>query len=152
MLTVRLLGGKKTTGELVFEEVPVEKLERGQYRLLASPGLVLGVAKGDLICLDDSLWNGFAVRERSGNLCIQLFCDRSVARDCGVFEAELDRIGGVLDGKSDRQLVFTVPYKVGFAKIQYVLDKLVKDHPGYEWYYGNVYDPRDGITPLGWWK
>jgi hypothetical protein len=30
------------------------------------------------------------------------------------------------------------------------LGEMMEQFPGSEWYYGNVYDPRDGVTPLNW--
>jgi hypothetical protein len=35
--------------------------------------------------------------------------------------------------------------------IEFVFIEFVAAHPGTEWMFGNVYDPRDGVTPLNWW-
>ena len=32
-----------------------------------------------------------------------------------------------------------------------MLDETCKDYTEVVWYYGNIYDPEDGITPLEWW-
>ena len=60
-------------------------------------------------------------------------------------------LGGRLDGRADRVLVFTIPVEAGFGRVEDVFGRFAGGHPGYEWYYGNVCDPADGVTPLGWW-
>ena len=45
----------------------------------------------------------------------------------------------------------TVPVSAGFPAIEAVFNAWVAEHPGWEWSFGNVYDPADGVTPLGWW-
>ena len=60
-------------------------------------------------------------------------------------------LGGRLDGESERVLVATIPVRLGFTKIERVIEDLVDKFPGAQWFYGNVYDPVDGITPLNWW-
>lgn len=48
--------------------------------------------------------------------------------------------------------MFTIPVATGFRAVEAVFDGWVAEHPGWEWAYGNVYDPADGVTPLGWWN
>lgn len=48
--------------------------------------------------------------------------------------------------------MYTVPVSAGFVAIEGVLNGLNDRFPDYEWFYGNVYDPKDGETPLNWWK
>ena len=59
---------------------------------------------------------------------------------------------GRLDGESENVLVYTVPVSVGFPTLEAAPKKIVARHPTIEWFYGNVYDPVDGTTPLNWWK
>jgi hypothetical protein len=47
--------------------------------------------------------------------------------------------------------VFTVPVSAGFGAVEAAFDGYVRRQPGAEWYFGNVYDERDGMTPLNWW-
>jgi hypothetical protein len=47
--TIELVAGKKSSGDPAFEEVLVDVVGEDVYRLVASPGLVLGVAAGDEI-------------------------------------------------------------------------------------------------------
>ena len=44
-----MVAGHKTSGEPVFEQVLVDLLDDGTYRIIATPGLVLGVAADDVV-------------------------------------------------------------------------------------------------------
>jgi hypothetical protein len=132
------------------EPVHADALGGARYRVLSSPGFVLGVAAGDEIELVDDEGH-FRVVRRGGNIVVQLFSKEpveslreSLARDV------LDELGGVLDGGIERGLVFTIPVTSGFAAIEALFDDVVGLHPETEWMYGNVYDPDTG-EPLGWW-
>jgi hypothetical protein len=61
-------------------------------------------------------------------------------------------IAGWLDGSADKLLVYTIPWRSGFVAIEGVIGTLQSRFPSMEWYYGNVYDSKDGITPLNWWE
>jgi hypothetical protein len=45
-----------------------------------------------------------------------------------------------------------VELEAGFAAIEGLFNQWVREHPGWEWYYGNVYSTADGVTPLNWWN
>jgi hypothetical protein len=147
--TLLLQAATKSDGSPVDEEVLVEPLGATRYRLLRSPGLVLGMAAGDVFeCTGKG---GFQVITRGGNLCVQLLFRSAPA---GLEEQATRRLGGLggkLDGKASMELVYTLPVSSGFASIERVLNALVLEYPSVEWYYGNVYDPKDGVTPLNWW-
>ena len=64
---------------------------------------------------------------------------------------QLEPLNGRLDGRSAQQLVFTVPASAGLAVVESAMTEVVRQFPKTEWYYGNVYDPVDGVTPLNWW-
>ncbi len=65
---------------------------------------------------------------------------------------KLKQLGGWLDGGvPGRLIVLTIPVIAGFAKIEALLNHWVAENGPAEWFYGNVYDPADGVTPLGWW-
>jgi hypothetical protein len=100
-ITIELVAGTRTNGSTVTEEVRVAPLGEGRFRVLQSPGLVLGIAAGDAIELLDGL---------------------------------------------------TIDVAAGFPALEARLNALVAQFPGCEWYYGNVHDPDDGVTPLNWWK
>jgi hypothetical protein len=60
-------------------------------------------------------------------------------------------IDATLDLTSPRILVFTIHVSIGFQKIEDTINKVLGNFPDTVWYYGNVYDPQDGVTPLNWW-
>ena len=132
------------------EPVHVEALDRGRYRLLHSPGFVVGVAAGDEIELLDEAGH-FKVLRRGGNIAVQMFARQPVQpfRD-EIAAAVREALSGSLDGGIERGLVFTIPLATGFAAIEAFFDDFVKTHSETEWMYGNVYDPDTG-SPLGWW-
>jgi len=146
---INLVAGTSRDGRTAFEEVLVDPQGPGRFILIRSPGLVLGVAAGDLIEVSS---NGeFTVLARGGNVCIQIFRTGDIEPMTPYVESATTSLNGRLDGKSTRLLVATVPIQAGLPTIEKVFAKLVAQFPGAEWYYGNVYDPKDGTTPLNWW-
>jgi hypothetical protein len=132
------------------EPVHVEDVGEGRFRLLYSPGLVQGMAAGDEFrLLDDD--GRFAVLRRAGNLALQVFSSAPMGELRDELAARVGRLGGTLDGSVERGVVFTVPLAAGFAAIEAVFNQWIAEHPGWEWYYGNVYSTADGVTPLNWW-
>jgi hypothetical protein len=128
------------------EPVHVEVLEGGRYRLLYSPGFVVGVAAGDEIELLDEAGN-FRVVRRGGNHAVQVFSRERVQP---LRDELAGRVREQLSGTLDGGLVFTIPLSAGFRAIEALFDDFVRTHAGTEWLYGNVYDPDTG-RPLGWW-
>ncbi len=113
-----------------------------------------GVAAGDTVEVSDARTCAFNVVERAGNLAVQVYLAPGLGR---AVESDLapaiSRIGGALDDLVDNALaVFTIPVSSGFEQIESILNGFVDRHPDAKWYYGNVYDQRDGVTPLGWWE
>lgn len=148
--TLRLIGGYRSSGQPVYEQVLVKTLDSGRFQVLCSPGLVPGIAKGDTLELQEGSGGEFRIIERGGNLCIQIFSNEP-KRLAATFTSRVEEIGGSCDGISERQVVFAVPVKAGFSNVEAILEDLLRRFPESEWYYGNVYDPRDGQTPLNWW-
>jgi hypothetical protein len=143
-----ILAGCRSDGSPVYEEVVVTLTEGGDFKLLQSPGLALGVAAEDVIRIRED--RSFDVLQRGGNLCVQVYPKDSDVE--GLLVEQLASLNGRLDGRSEGQLlVFTVPVSVGFVTVERVLSVVVDRFPRTEWYYGNVYDPTDGTTPLNWW-
>ncbi len=145
--TLDLRAGVKTSGEPVYEEVLVDRLGNQTYRLAASPGLVLGVAAGDVIELEPADVSKFRILERGGNLAVHVHTERETAG----LASEIAKLGGWLDGQVKNLTIFTVPVSAGFKEIERVFNDFARREGGTEWYYGNVYDPADGATPLNWW-
>ena len=57
-----------------------------------------------------------------------------------------------MDLETPRLAVFSIHVSIGFQTIETLLDRITGQFPGTLWYYGNVYDPADGVTPLDWWQ
>lgn len=153
MTNVRLLVQLGPSGQPVHEDVPAEQ-EGGRWRLLASPGLAMGAAAGDL--LDVRGDRSFDVVERGGNIAVHVSAPPGKDADVNRLKGTIEGLGGWRDGTGwtrDRSslTVFTIPFKAGFAAIESVLNAYRADLPAGEWYYVNVYDPADDTTPLNWW-
>lgn len=137
-------------GRPLQEPVHAEEVGGEVFRLLYSPGFVQGIAAGDefrLLGADGA----FEVVRRGGNLAVQVFSDEAVAPRQAELAGRVARLGGTLDGAIEQGLAFTVPVTAGFPAVEALFDGWVAEHPGWEWCFGNVYDPADGVTPLGWW-
>jgi Domain of unknown function (DUF4265) len=148
-LRINLLAALSSSGTPVFEEVLVERCSVSKYKLLQSPGLVLGIAAGDIF---EATGEGeFRVLERGQNLCVQIFCTRQLEAIEEVATQKFAGLSGRLDGKASKELVYTIPVTAGFPAVEAVARELVTQFPEAEWYFGNVYDPADGSTPLNWW-
>lgn len=134
------------------ETLPAEPLGEGRWRLLASPGVVEGLAAGDEIALDPAVPRGFRLLKRSGQLCIWFYLPKPAppAADARVIRAA-GRLGGYLDGGRGQLRVLTVPVSSGFDAIARELDLAAKDLEGSTWLYGNVYESQDPERPLNWW-
>jgi hypothetical protein len=137
-------------GKPSVELVHAVELGEGRFRLLYSPGFVEGIAAGDEFRLLDE-HGAFEVTRRSGNVAVQVFGSEPLAPQAGGLVRRVAELGGVLDGQIERGMVFTIPVAAGFPAIESVFNEFVSSHPGTEWLFGNVYDPRDGVTPLNWW-
>jgi hypothetical protein len=145
---VRLLVEYRDGGPSV-EPVHAVELGEGRFRLLYSPGFVEGIAAGDEFRLLDE-HGAFEVTRRSGNVGVQVFGSDPLAPVAEGLVRRVAELGGVLDGQIERGMVFTIPVVAGFPAIESVFNEFVSAHPGIEWMFGNVYDPRDGVTPLNW--
>lgn len=136
------------------ETLPAVVVGPGRYRLLASPGFVEGIAAGDEFELSRESPLGYRVLARAGNLCIWFYFDHEVdpeSREADDLSRTASTLGGHLDGGWSRMLVLTVPVSAGWAAIESAMNAAIERVGGSSWLYGNVYDPVDGATPLGWW-
>jgi hypothetical protein len=95
----------------------------------------------------------YALVERSGNLCVQVWHPDVDVRDR--VDAKLLPgaivLDGWLDGRTEGSTVLTFPLSAGFQRIERLLDGWVDATEGSTWSFGNVYAD-DGRTPLGWWE
>jgi hypothetical protein len=148
--TVRLLAALKESGQPVFEEVPVEVLGPNRYRLLASPGILDGLAAGDTFTVDPES-HLYRVHEHGGNLCVQVWypgLDLAGRVDAELVPA-VTAMGGTLDGREQELSSFTIPLTAGMAAIERLFNDWVDRVDGATWSFGNAYE-EDGVTPLAW--
>jgi hypothetical protein len=137
--------------EPFLESVLVEHLGGARYLVQASPGMLAGFAKGDEIELAPDDPFGYRVVRRGGNVCIQIYWGE-LRQSAAALESQVRAVGGWCDGDTPGLLVFTVPVAAGFSAIEQIFEAATVRYPGSSWFYGNVYDPIDGVTPLDWWK
>ena len=146
------LAGVNAEGEPVFESIEVELLDAStqELRLLKSPLLTRNLAAGDRVRLISAERAEFELLQRSGNLCIRVFCAHQLEKLAGKLTPSVEKLNGVLDRQTDRALVYSIHYSIGFQAIERLFNEVCEAYPDTVWYYGNVYDPEDGSTPLHW--
>ncbi len=153
VINLPLIAGYTPQGDAMVEQVPAVAVEgsRDHYRVQHSPAFVRGLATGDKIRypVDDEA--GWELIEHSGNLCVRVFSKHNTDELDALLTPEMELIDGQLDLKTPRALVYAIHVSIGFQKIEDVLNKVLTRFPESVWYYGNVYDPEDGVTPLNWW-
>jgi uncharacterized protein DUF4265 len=154
-VAIRLAAGRNAADEPVLETVPAAATdEPSTFRLIATPGLVQGVAANDVVRVGDQ--GSFSVVRRGGNLGVQVFARELTDNSFASLHAEVERLGGYLDGGGGARAasvrVFTIPVSAGFPSVEHAFNSFVSRHPGAEWFFTNVYDPVDGVTPLNWWQ
>lgn len=112
--TIIVRAGKTSSGHDVMEELLVSP-EADAWRLLRSDGLVLGAAAEDIITVDEA--RDVRVLRRGGNVAVQFFFASGGADVKKAALAAFADIDARLDGESNRQVVFTIPFAVGFEAI-----------------------------------
>lgn len=73
---IRVFAGTASDGNAVCEELPARKIDEDVYELLASPGLALNLAKGDVTHIGSPATPA-TVLKRGGNFCVQVYSDGS---------------------------------------------------------------------------
>ena len=152
--TVSLIAESRD-GQPQSETVSVEIVGENQFELLSSPAVTPGLAAGDIFELVDGEPHGYRIIKRGGNISLQIFFPHS-SKECFEFlstrvEHLQGRVDGGMNGSHSSMLVLTIPVTVGFSRIEELMSEVKMLSPNCEWYYGNVYDLTDGITPLNWW-
>ncbi|WP_186050785.1 DUF4265 domain-containing protein [Burkholderia gladioli] len=95
---VRVFAGTASDGSAVREEFPARKIDEDVYELLASPGLALNLAKGDVIHIGSPATT-VTVLKRGGNFCVQVYSDHISQDDLAWLESVLDTaLQGSVDG------------------------------------------------------
>jgi hypothetical protein len=152
-LQIPLIAGYNNQGEAIVEQVSAVVIDAilKEFRVQKSPAFVRGLAADDRICYPTDDNAGWKLLEHSGNLCIRVFSKHNTDELDQMLTPEIEMIDGKLDLCSPRILVYTIHVSIGFQKIEATLNQVLGNFPDTVWYYGNVYDPEDGVTPLNWW-
>jgi len=154
--TLALVAGYRPDGEAIMERLPVEPVadgkSRDEFRLLKSPGFLRGLASGDRIRYPAPNEAGYELLKRSGNLSIRLMRRDDMDAVALTLTPEIELLDGTLDLQTPRMLVYSIHVSIGFQTLEVLLDRTIGQFPGTVWYYGNVYDAADGVTPLDWWQ
>lgn len=147
------LAGLNPDGDPVFESLEVELVKdtEDEVRLVRSPLLTRNLAAGDKLKVVNPSSAEYELLRRSGNLSIRVFRVHQLDILAENLTAKIEKLGGSLDKQTDRALVYSIHFSIGFQVIEELLSAVSKDYPDTVWYYGNVYDPEDGTTPLQWW-
>lgn len=116
------------------EDVIAVREGEGRWRLANSPGMVPGLAAGDLICL---VPEGYRLLEHGHNLCIHFWVE---ARDYPRAKQEaVDRVeeeGGWLDAvMGGRGFSFTLPAVLDPLRLEACFASLRAQFPGSRWQY-----------------
>lgn len=148
---IELYAGLRPDGQPVVERLQVEILEDDSCKLIKSPSFVQGVAKGDNVKLNQDE-RTFELIKRSGNLSIRVFAKQDIAAIEADVTPRLEKLGGSLDFENERLLVYSIHVSCGFKEIEAILNDHIGEETESVWFYGNVYDPSDGVTPLNWWQ
>ncbi len=145
---IELFAGKDPKGQPVVERLQVKVNDDDTCQLVRSPAFIKGIASGDLIKLETGTQN-FSLVKRSGNLCIRIFSRANIEALSERLTPALEKLDGELDLETPRMLVYSIHVSCGFKEIENILNSCIDADS--MWMYGNVYDPKDGQTPLNWW-
>lgn len=151
-LELQLIAGVDSNGTPILERVSVLSQQReGHFKLLKSPVFLRNLAAGDIFSLSPQKPGLFQVVERSGKLCIRVFRKSGLEQIEEELTPQVEKLGGNLEVKTERTLVYTIHVNIGFGPVESLFDAVMARFPDSVWYYGNVYDPEDGVSPLNWW-
>ncbi len=148
---IELFAGIDQGGQPIVERLPVRVSEDNCCQLVKSPAFVAGIASGDTIRLEPGSQD-FTLVKRSGNLSIRVISRDDIAKLANNLGSALEKLGAELDTETERMLVFSIHVSCGFSAIEQCLNQHVGKDGRSAWFYGNVYDPADGTTPLLWWN
>ena len=148
---IELYAGRRPDGSAVVERLQVMEQDDDSLVLARSPAFVQGLAKGDQIKLDTKD-QSFEIVRRSGNLCVRVIVKEDIETLAADLTPVFEKMGAELELETERILVYSAHVSLGFANIEKVLDEYVGEETESAWFYGNVYDPKDGVTPLNWWQ
>lgn len=151
---IELFAGIGPEGAPVVERLQVQVNERDECQLVRSPAFVKGLASGDVIKLLPVDPSGkapqFELVRRSGNLAVRVVSRGDITALSEQLTPQIEQLGGELDAETPRLLIYSLHVSLGFSTIETLLNNAMDADS--VWFYGNVYDPADGTTPLNWWQ
>jgi hypothetical protein len=145
---IHLRVGESTDGAPAFEPVHLCSLGGSRYRVEFTPGLAYDIAAGDEVEVAGD--GSYSVVARAGNIAVRVFSTLSLHDNEPELTAQVEDLGGRLDGRIDRGLAYTIPFRAGFPVLESVFDSFTLKYPTSQWEYGNIY-AEDG-SPLNWWQ
>ncbi|MCI5106210.1 MAG: DUF4265 domain-containing protein [Pseudomonadales bacterium] len=150
---VAFFAGLGADEQPVFESLQVEIVDPSAQtvRILKSPLLIRDLASGDVIELKNPATGDFEMQRRSGNLSVRVFRMEDLEELAQYLVPVMEKLGGQLDLQTERGLSFSIHFSIGFKQIEEQLNRACTRFSESVWYYGNVYDPKDGVTALNWW-
>lgn len=149
---LQLLAGVDAVGKSVMENVEVYALtKKNHFEMIRSPLFLRNLAAGDIFSIDGTKPGLTKVEQRSGRLCIRVFRKENIEELELRITPEVEKLDGSLDIVTEKALVYSLHVNIGFGEIESLFDGFMAQFTDSVWYYGNVYDPNDGITPLSWW-
>ncbi len=149
---LQLPAGKDSEGQHVLEQLEAKVLDKeGYYEILKAPLFVRNLARGDVIATGPQAQGTYTLIQRSGNLAIRIFSKNKLDELELVLTPEVEKLDGSLDIQTPRALSYSLHVNLGFAVIEALFDNMMASFADTVWYYGNVYDPRNGLNPLNWW-
>ncbi|MDT8398790.1 MAG: DUF4265 domain-containing protein [Pseudomonadales bacterium] len=149
---LQLLAGTDNKGQAVLEKVVAQPLaEADTFELLRTPLFIRNLAAGDHFRVSSTVPGTFTVTRRSGKLSIRVFRKENIDSLEQQLSPEVEKLGGSLDVKTERALAYSLHVNIGFAAIETLFDNKMAEFRDSVWFYGNIYDPADGVTPLHWW-
>ena len=131
------------------QPVEVEETESGDFLVLFSPGLVEGIAAGDIIRVIDVATGQFEVVSRGGNVSVKWMARSPISKFLNQADEFLGPLGARRDGNIANAAVWTIPVTATFSAIEDAMNRVTELVPDSGWWYGNVYDEND--NPLDWW-
>lgn len=151
---IAFLAGVTADEQPVFESLQVEIVNANEdtVRLSKSPLFVRNLASGDLIKLINPAIGEYEIERRSGNLSIRVFRKHGITAVADFLTPALEKLGGSLDLQTESAMSYSIHFSIGFTQIEDLLNTCCGKFVDTVWYYGNVYDPKDGTTPLLWWQ
>ncbi|WP_076473612.1 DUF4265 domain-containing protein [Micromonospora avicenniae] len=129
---VQVLIGRTRAGQDSFESLLVTPMSSGLYMLERSPLMADGIARGDIVRIEDRGRICRVVRD-GGHYALQIYYRRDLeVEDLRGMESDLSELGGEIDAHAARVIAVTIPAAAPAS----MLTNLLESHPrrdDFEW-------------------